>query len=217
MKGKSLRATHPSDDKGDGMTCRLKTKKQKAILIIPVVCILLIGWVLRFVYLNTQWPAPAIQVVPMGDSVQIGTLTYRVIDTKLGTDHEVAQYFNPEVDLSELAAAPNMKEYGWTQLILGVNVEISNTGNTAEALDVVTFSLEYNEWYTNADFYAAHLYNDSKKSSIMIGAQDTVTYVFPFNIYKEHLSESYWNDVNTLAFYIPFFSYPDKVQMMVTE
>lgn len=197
------------------MSCRLKTKKQKAFLIISVVCILLIVWVLRFVSLNTYWREPEVQVIPMGESVQIGTLKYKIIDTKLGTDLEVAQYFNPGVELSDLAAVPNMKEYGWTQLILGVNVEISNTGNTDETLDVVAFSLEYNEWYTNADFYASHLYNDSNESSIIVGAHDTVTYVLPFNIYMEQLNEQYWNDVKTVCFYIPFLSYPEKTQMIV--
>lgn len=192
------------------------TRQKKPVIVSILLLIFMLGWGFRYITLNLQWPDLATVTVSRGDKYSLNGIALQVTDSKMGQDIEVAQYFNPTVCLDDLEKTPNMKAEGWTQIMLGVRIEATNTTEKTIVFDVAMLSLEYHEWYTNADVFAAPFYNhNGSSSSIQIAPNETVSYVVPFNLYKEQFSKAYWSALEELPFYIPLIVYPQKIAIMI--
>lgn len=106
------------------------------------VIILIAAYVLRFRYINSQFPEGTLTVVPYGETYQQGEVRYTILSGEIVTAAEFTRQYNPDI------------YYNDDMPIMIVWVEIENTADEERKMGVGDMVMTRGTWANGQDYFA---------------------------------------------------------------
>lgn len=106
------------------------------------VIILIAAYVLRFRYINSQFPEGTLTVVPYGETYQQGDVRYTILSGEIVTAAEFTRQYNPDI------------YYNDDMPIMIVWVEIENTADEERKMGVGDMVMTRGTWANGQDYFA---------------------------------------------------------------
>ncbi len=109
---------------------------------VAAVIILIAAYVLRFRYINSQFPEGTLTVVPYGETYQQGEVRYTILSGEIVTAAEFTRQYNPDI------------YYNDDMPIMIVWVEIENTADEERKMGVGDMVMTRGTWANGQDYFA---------------------------------------------------------------
>lgn len=184
--------------------------KLKKWLLLGIVLIFAIVFVVRFVQVNTKYPAPSYRFVQLGEvEIPESGLEYSVSRAYFASPEEITALYD--------AIDPDQTMYtryipGEQEELLMVELTIHNPTQEEQYFGVPD-SLESGAWRNGVDVPMYDYLNP--KAFEALGSGETITVKMPFTMSYNQFTPSRWKTVREREYQLMLSLYPEKVVMEI--
>lgn len=200
--------------KSQGSVLKMNREMNKKKIIVTILLILsmllLVLMVIRCVYLNMEYPNPAILTTKSGNVTSLGNYEIALTDWRWG-DGEIIHEVYPGYHLIEIDG----EEYPIKQERVGLaEVTIHKVKNDSTSLDLSSITFESGAWGNQFDFDLFMYLNPNLDNLILeLSEDETITVTFPITMLDIQFSKKSWENIDSRHFFIVIQYYPEKRQL----
>lgn len=190
---------------------KLVINEKKSQCFVALSIFLLVLMIIRCIYLNLQYPNPAIITTQNGNVLTIGNYDISLTGWTWG-DGEIIHKVYPGYHLIEIDG----EESPTKQERVGLaEVTIHKVKNDSTTLDLSGVTFESEAWGNQFDFdLFMHLNPNLDNLILELSEDETVTVTFPITMLDIQFSEKSWKNIDNRQFYIVVQYYPEKRQLI---
>lgn len=201
----------------------MRRKKHLLAISITVIFLLFGAMICR---VNSQWPNLKTTLIKKGQSYSLGEFEYEIEDAILAEPFQALLYFNPSIDTDKIPIIElvPMWDYGETEsLILAVKVKLSNrTDKPLQIGDSFGITAVNDKAWGNASYFLCKQHFNPEidfesMGQTVLQANESMTIILPYNLYKGHFSKSEWSAIKDTAFSLVLSSYPERVLLQCNQ
>ena len=192
------------------MNREMNKKKIIVTILLILSMLLLVLMVIRCVYLNMEYPNPAILTTKSGNVTSLGNYEIALTDWRWG-DGEIIHEVYPGYHLIEIDG----EEYPIKQERVGLaEVTIHKVKNDSTSLDLSSITFESGAWGNQFDFDLFMYLNPNLDNLILeLSEDETITVTFPITMLDIQFSKKSWENIDSRHFFIVIQYYPEKRQL----
>ena len=200
--------------KSQGSVLKMNREMNKKKIIVTILLILsmllLVLMVIRCVYLNMEYPNPAILTTKSGNVTSLGNYEIALTDWRWG-DGEIIHEVYPGYHLIEIDG----EGYPIKQERVGLaEVTIHKVKNDSTSLDLSSITFESGAWGNQFDFDLFMYLNPNLDNLILeLSEDETITVTFPITMLDIQFSKKSWENIDSRHFFIVIQYYPEKRQL----
>ena len=143
--------------------------RKKVIVVCMLICITIVAYIIRFNYLNSQFPESKLCIVKAGETVENNGLKYSAVAGEIMTGKDYMEKYGDE------------DNYEADENVLVVYFDVENTTDKTQKIGIMDMVLNCGLWANGVDYYSLWYVNDEdfdnkkkKSEKVRVGVTTTI-------------------------------------------